>query len=62
MSRRDPGHESLVPFEDLARDVQGADDPFVKAIHAVRLEPIDRAPVSSTQADHVFAACRPGSA
>lgn len=35
MSDRDPGHESLVPFEDLSPEVQSEDLPFLQAIHDV---------------------------
>jgi len=35
MGMREPSHESLVPFEELAPDVQQEDAPFVDAIRAV---------------------------
>lgn len=35
MGAKDPSHESLVPFEQLAPDVKAEDDPYVEAIHEV---------------------------
>jgi hypothetical protein len=35
MTRRDPNHESLVPFDELESSVQAADQPFVDAIRSV---------------------------
>ncbi len=35
MSQRDPGHESIEPFDKLPEDVQAQDEPFAEAIRKV---------------------------
>jgi hypothetical protein len=35
MSTRDPGHDSIVPYENLPPDVRREDDPFLNAVREV---------------------------
>lgn len=42
MSLKDPSHESLIPFEQLAPEVQAEDEPFVQAIWKVASRLDDR--------------------
>lgn len=37
MAGRDPGHRSLVPFNQLTAEVQALDQPYVDAIHRVAM-------------------------
>jgi hypothetical protein len=33
MLGRDPGHQAIVPFDELSADVQALDAPYLQAIH-----------------------------
>lgn len=36
-NRTNPGHKSLIPFEDLEPDIKALDDPYVDAIRQVAI-------------------------